>query len=283
MPKCPMCDYDNIADNIYCGQCGYRLGTGAGSSLNQALYKIKTANLKSVIGTAGLLLLLFAAGFGIANSALFLAMGGRQDNRAALEDTTGAQPVKKIAPEQNGVQESFNQEDQEEIQTENQTESQEASQEENKTEDNSGKKKGQFKKKIDYKKYQNKRFGFSIDYPRDFEKGEPPANGDGMVFTSPDGQAKLMAFGSNNPEGSSLQDVLQASKKSAQTEIAYQKVGSSYFVLSWQKDSSIYYLKSFVGRDSTNTFIFSYPRDEKDYYDPITIHLEPSFKPGALQ
>lgn len=151
MPKCPMCDYDNIADNIYCGQCGYRLGAGAGSSLNRALYKIKTANVKSVIGTAGLLLLLFAAGFGIANSVLFLAMGTRQASRAAVGDTTGAQTVKEIAPEQNGVQESFNQKDQEEIQTENQTESQEASQEENneenKAEDNSGKKKGQLKKR----------------------------------------------------------------------------------------------------------------------------------------
>lgn len=112
---------------------------------------------------------------------------------------------------------------------------------------------------------------------------ETLANGNGMVFTSPDGQAKLKAFGSYVREGDSLQDLYQASQKYAQTKIAYQQVGSSWFVLSWIKDDYVYYSKTFVGQGSTNTFIISYPRDEKEYYDQMTIHIEPSFKPGAVQ
>ena len=44
--------------------------------------------------------------------------------------------------------------------------------------------------------YVNERFGTTADVPAGWHAGEPPENGDGLRFTSPDGSASVAVFGS---------------------------------------------------------------------------------------
>lgn len=176
MAKCPACKNENTPKSIYCGRCGCRLGNptcldqdsdfptlafnmhrgstakqnsaNAGGSQAQALPQKEKPNFKSILGTAGLLLLLFAVGFGIANSALSLTLGDRQNSQAAASSsnkTTGTQPVKEPVPEQDIVQK------QDIVQeasspAESKVSKQFESDEGNQTAKNSGKKKGHVKK-----------------------------------------------------------------------------------------------------------------------------------------
>jgi hypothetical protein len=44
--------------------------------------------------------------------------------------------------------------------------------------------------------YSNARFGTTAEVPADWRPGRPPDNIDGLVFTSPDGQASIAVYGS---------------------------------------------------------------------------------------
>ena len=129
--------------------------------------------------------------------------------------------------------------------------------------------------------YANARYGFSIAYPGDFSAGRPPANGDGLRFSSPDRQAHLSVFGGNNL-GMTVDVYYRNSLQAVNGEIAYTSRGEDWYVITWRERDKIYYVKSFVGRESHNGFVFSYPTDQAaDYADVVTL-LENTFKPGDL-
>ena len=50
----------------------------------------------------------------------------------------------------------------------------------------------------EYQQYRNDRYGFTVEGPGSFVRGDPPADGDGAVFTSPDGRTQVMVRGSDN-------------------------------------------------------------------------------------
>ena len=138
MAKCPVCKNENTPESISCGRCGCRLAnpTGLGQESDfptlafnmhrgsttkqnfayaggsqaqaqaQALPQKEKPNFKAILGTAGLLLLLFAVGFGIANSAVSLTLKDRQNSQVGSNSnkTTGTQPVKEPDPDQDIVQ-----------------------------------------------------------------------------------------------------------------------------------------------------------------------------------
>jgi len=78
-----------------------------------------------------------------------------------------------------------------------------------------------------FKTYVNGRFGFSILYPQNFVSNKPPANGDGLRFTSPDGNAALVAYGSNNANFS-LQELYNMEIKNIKGELGYKDMGDNW-------------------------------------------------------
>ncbi|KAF1084160.1 Serine/threonine-protein kinase F [Sporotomaculum syntrophicum] len=226
------------------------------------------ANLKWVAGALAMALLLLAVWFGFAGDESFkqaveretaAQLSSRSNNEpapiegTAIGDTTSPAVVEEVKPP--------------------------AAKDKDKKQ---AKPKNNAVKKIQYQKYRNERFGYAIDYPRDFTAGVSPENGDGRVFSSPGEEAKLVVYGANVLQNESLADIYQVAKKYAGGKIAYQQMGNNWFVLSWEKDDIIYYLKTFAGRGSANSFIFTYPEAEKQYYDQITVHLESTFRPGDV-
>lgn len=133
-----------------------------------------------------------------------------------------------------------------------------------------------------YLKYGNARFGYFIDYPSSFIKGEAPVNNDGRTFTSPDGSAQLSVYGSNNVLNETPESLYKSLLNETKGPIAYKVLRKNWFVVSWKKNGKITYQKSFVGRGSVNTFIFAYPKTQARHFASITAHLEASFIPGDL-
>ncbi len=49
-----------------------------------------------------------------------------------------------------------------------------------------------------YQTYTNRRFGYTVQIPANFTPGDPPANGDGLEFSSPDRSASVSLAGEHN-------------------------------------------------------------------------------------
>jgi hypothetical protein len=63
---------------------------------------------------------------------------------------------------------------------------------------------------------------------------------------------------------------------------SYKKQEGNWMVLAWIEGEKMIYEKMVVGKGSTNTFIFKYPSKQKDYYSPISSHLNPTFKTPSI-
>jgi hypothetical protein len=132
-----------------------------------------------------------------------------------------------------------------------------------------------------FQTYTNSRYGFRIDYPESFISQQPPENGDGLTLRSADGKAELSVSGMNSA-GFTLKDEFDRAVKDVHGELGYNKMGSTWFVVTWTDGDSMGYTKEFVGPDSQNSFIFTFPVDQRPQYDSIVTRIEKSFKPGDL-
>jgi len=130
--------------------------------------------------------------------------------------------------------------------------------------------------------YTNERFGFSIGYPQSFVAKEPPENGDGITLTSADGSAILTVSGSN-VSGIALPEYYDTVVKSIRGELGYHTASKSWFVLTWKDGGRLTYQKTFLGDGSENSFMFSFPEDQKPAYDDVIGKIEKSFRHGDLE
>ena len=133
--------------------------------------------------------------------------------------------------------------------------------------------------------YRNERHGFSLSYPAGAFAPQPlPASGDGRVFLSPDGSARLLAGALANAEGINLRDyralVLQRSYQGA--AIDYAPVTSTWFVLSGIRDGTMFYERvTFTcGGRLINSWAMLYPVTERRIYDRIIEQIARSYRPG---
>ena len=133
--------------------------------------------------------------------------------------------------------------------------------------------------------YRNERHGFSLSYPAGtFAAQPPPANDEGRVFVSRDGNARLLAGALPNADGVNLRDyralVLQQSYPGA--AIDYAPVGAMWFVLSGTRDGMMFYERvTFTcGGRLINSWAMLYPAAERRLYDRIVEQVARSYRPG---
>lgn len=135
-----------------------------------------------------------------------------------------------------------------------------------------------------YKTYHNKRFEYSISYPKDilYPQGESD-NGDGQKFLSKEGDASLLVYGSHNFNDQTLkeryQENLQAGSEENLTKVVtYRLLKEHWFVISGYVSGKIFYQKTMLNNHQFKTFYFEYPETKKKIYDLIVKHLSTSFK-----
>jgi hypothetical protein len=133
--------------------------------------------------------------------------------------------------------------------------------------------------------YRNERHGFSLSYPASTFAAQPPAaDGEGRVFVSRDGNARLLAGALPNTDGVNLRDyrslVLQLSYQGA--DIDYAPVGATWFVLSGTRDGMMFYERvTFTcGGRLINSWAMLYPAAERRVYDRIVEQVARSYRPG---
>ncbi len=134
-----------------------------------------------------------------------------------------------------------------------------------------------------YRTYTNDRFAFSIEYPSDLLKMQPPpANNDGRTFKSKDGTIEMRAWGQHNALERNLAEEYDESVKVCGNASVYKVFYERYFVISCTVNGRIFYQKT-LNRGTTApevfyTFTIEYPRSQKAKMDAVVTRISRSFK-----
>lgn len=134
--------------------------------------------------------------------------------------------------------------------------------------------------------YKNERYGFSLVVPsRELAVEKRSGDGDGLLFSSKDGEARLLVGTLPNTEKQTLnsyQDFI-AKQSYANYAITYRRSGDSWFVLSGEGKDKIFYEKVMFscGGELISSFAMIYPAERRKAFDPIVEKVETSFRPAT--
>ena len=127
--------------------------------------------------------------------------------------------------------------------------------------------------------YENRRYGFSLDYPADLSAEQQPENGDGQTFSKRNG-CLVRAFGSNNALERTAVSVEQERIKEFD-KITRRTRGKGWFSVLGSKEGQRRFVKVYVGNGSINELHIEQPLSGGS----CAIAIEPvvsTFHPGRL-
>ena len=137
----------------------------------------------------------------------------------------------------------------------------------------------------DWTPFRNERYGFSLSYPADVFALERTSDaGDGQVFLSRDGEARLLVGVLPNKDRLSpagYQDYV-ARQSYPGFAISYRRVSGNWFVLSGEGNGKTFYEKVIFSCNGRliNSFAMIYPAERGAVFDRIVEGIEKSFRPG---
>lgn len=147
--------------------------------------------------------------------------------------------------------------------------------------------------KPQYQNYCNKRFGFCVEYPKDFEK-HLAEKGEGITLAkhnphraNKNFQIAVFAniYRNSSITSNSIEEIMDIASDFIE-EVTYHKINGNSFTLSGYINGgeTIIYRKTYVAKDNVNshTLSISYPRKDKSLYDNVVNHIVASFKAGDL-
>ena len=137
-----------------------------------------------------------------------------------------------------------------------------------------------------YQTYTNRRFGYTVQIPANFTPGDPPANADGLEFSSPDRSASVSLAGENNALNQTVEsEYAQAQQLDSQdgTLVTYKVQHGNVFTISglFGSRQNIFYDEVFVGPRSIIRMEWHYPTAQKPNLDATIQHAVATFVPGA--
>lgn len=129
-----------------------------------------------------------------------------------------------------------------------------------------------------YDTYRNDRFGFSVDYPYDLlQPDEAVGDGHGQSFSSPDGSATLLVYGSGDGEAAALREEYEAELARPDVRVSYRVIRPRWFVVSGYEGPYIFYQRTHQTADGLRTFRLRHRAADKDYFDAVVERLSRSF------
>ncbi len=131
--------------------------------------------------------------------------------------------------------------------------------------------------------YYNDRFFFSIEYPSDLLRQQPPPeNNDGRTFRSKDGSVEMRAWGQFNALDRSLKEEYDEAIGNYGAGVSYKRLLTNGFVVSGTNDGKIFYQKTLFrksrGTEVFYTFTIEYPASMKKKLDAAVTRIAASFK-----
>jgi hypothetical protein len=136
--------------------------------------------------------------------------------------------------------------------------------------------------------YQNDRFGFELRLPAAvFTDHTAAQSGDGDLFTTSDGRAKLLVGAIENIDDHSPATYQRFLTRQSYPglRVDYAPVGRTWAVLSGSRGGRMIYEKVMFscGGRVINSFALVYPIHERQFFDPIVEAIEDSFRPGLAR
>lgn len=130
---------------------------------------------------------------------------------------------------------------------------------------------------MDWRHYQNARFGTSAEVPDGFTLMPPPENGDGQRFEAPDG-GTISIYGAFDFT-SGLSEYRAFSRQVLEDNgwrLTYTPSGDNWFVLSGTSNGQILYQRverpAGCAGDILHHIEFRYPTEDEDIWKPIVTH-----------
>ncbi len=137
---------------------------------------------------------------------------------------------------------------------------------------------------MEWGKYSNPRYGFSVDFPLDvFETTRESENGSGVTMETLDQSAEFRAYGFTNGDELSLKEVQTIIlQDSATRDGTYKRIKNNWIVISgFEMEGErrmIFYQRLAASADlsSFSAFEMIYPESERALYDPMLKRLSRS-------
>ncbi|MFP3126814.1 hypothetical protein OH784_29935 [Ectobacillus funiculus] len=139
-------------------------------------------------------------------------------------------------------------------------------------------------KSFSYNTYTNTRFGFSVEYPTTFTQGPEPTNNDGREFYNED--STIIASGSHInvlEDNETIETYYNRALENISNSIAYKRLGSDWYVISYKDGSNTVYEKAIIGEDIISRVVITYPSSKQGYYESMVTRISSTFKSGQSE
>ena len=138
----------------------------------------------------------------------------------------------------------------------------------------------------DWVAYRNERYGVFLRYPADVLQPERTSEaGDGQVFVSRDGNARLLvgALPNSDRQSPAAYQEQIARESYPDYHVTYRRVSGSWFALSGEGNGKTFYEKVIFSCNGRliNSFAMIYPTAQSGLFDRVVEGIEKSFRAGT--
>ena len=127
-----------------------------------------------------------------------------------------------------------------------------------------------------YNKYENPRYGFSIEYPAFLTEMKESQNGDGAILQNKENTVVVILSAVNNTLHKTTKEMFEGYLNNTRGVVYKKRIGN-YFMIAAENGNSSYFIYEVVGEGSINTFIVGYPKEDSKEFDKIIKEMKKSF------
>ncbi|MDU4892181.1 MAG: hypothetical protein E6344_02695 [Clostridium sp.] len=128
-----------------------------------------------------------------------------------------------------------------------------------------------------YNKYENPRYGFSIDYPSFLTEAKESQNGDGIILQNKENTIVVILSGVNNALHKTSKELYEGYLNNTRGVVYKKRIGNS-FMIAAENGNNSYFIYEVAGEGSINTFIVGYPKEDSKEFDKIIKEMKKSFE-----
>src|SRR3954469_25376461 len=128
----------------------------------------------------------------------------------------------------------------------------------------------------DWGRYRDRDFGLAFDFPRHvFPLQSAAQGGQGVIFSTPDGRARIRVFAARNEARATPARYLARIRNDGEGHFTYVRTTGKFFVASGMRDGAIFYRRCnfAAGSDRLSCVQIDYPHSEKRRWDPIVTRI----------
>lgn len=136
---------------------------------------------------------------------------------------------------------------------------------------------------VNWRRWENPRFHFSVDLPSSLVADPPPANGDGLTLRSADRRIEVRVYGQHNVSAADLDKARRTLRDGLPGAVFdYERVFADNFVLSGTREKEGFYVRVWLSPDrSVFTFLLvSHPRVLSQETSDLVTRLSKSLVPA---